>query len=45
MYEHPSHGLSRQAACSLTTKTQEEPKITGAETVATGKKIQTTLAP
>jgi hypothetical protein len=27
MHEHPSHELSKQAACSLTTKSYEEPKI------------------
>jgi FkbM family methyltransferase len=27
MHEHPSHGLSRQAACSLSTKLYEEPKM------------------
>jgi hypothetical protein len=25
MHEHPSHELSKQAACSLTTKSYEEP--------------------
>jgi hypothetical protein len=29
MHEHPSHELSKQAACSLTTKSYEEPLISG----------------
>jgi hypothetical protein len=29
MHEHPNHGLSKQAACSSSTKLYEEPKFLG----------------